>query len=131
MADKMLTCGWCKGAGYFPNKLTMVGSLSKVKKDCNVCNGKGSFPVFSDEDKSLFRMACIATWDAIGPDIIELTGKRRMPVSHMVEAVLDADYMDMYGTPHKFGHSSPEDLEARKVMINRMKQIRYSGKIAE
>jgi hypothetical protein len=37
------------------------------------------------------------TWDFIGPDILENSGKSTLPRAAVVEAVQDADYMLSYG----------------------------------
>ena len=122
---KDVVCRWCKGAGYFPNKLTMVGSASKVRKDCDVCKGKGSFPPFTEEDKNRFKTACLHTWGAIADDVMALAP--RMSLAAKVEVTLDADYMDMYGVPGGMAN----DFEKRKALTERNKQIRYSGPVAE
>lgn len=128
-ADKMRVCDWCKGAGHFPNKHTMVGSGMKKRTPCSHCQGKGEFPEFSYTDKLNFMSACNATWQAIGADCENLEGmdgkKHRMTKAEVVEVTLDADYMDMYGT----GYDTPFSQEARdkNPLIVRNRQIRYSN----
>jgi DnaJ-class molecular chaperone len=122
----MLRCDWCKGAGHFPNKYTLIGSGVKKKHNCSHCDGKGYFPPFTDQDKQDFKAACYATWSAIGGDAERCTieAGAKLTNAAVVEMTLDADYMDMYGMPYGL---KDKELEAHKM---RIRQIRYSGRLA-
>jgi DnaJ-class molecular chaperone len=118
----MRICDFCKGAGYFPNNLTIVGSAMKERKDCEDCEGKGNYPEFTKEEKQQFVQACGRTWDAIGADVeASVDPGERITKAARIEVTLDADRMDMYGTPYNLKG------DERKNFVKRMRQIRYSN----
>lgn len=51
----------------------------------------------TDEDFSRFDRACNATWQSIGSDCAELNGGKPFRRSEVIELVLDADRVRMYG----------------------------------
>lgn len=81
------------------------------------------FPAFTEEEKKQFITACGRTWDAIGSDVEDCARQcgEKLTKAGIVESVLDADRMDMYGIR--------DDLkgEDRKRFVLRMRQIRYSN----
>lgn len=107
----MLKCSWCKGTGR-----------GYSEKHCDICDGKGEYPSFSEEEKQDFVRACRRTYEAIGSDLEQCARDcgERLTKAAIVEGVLDADYMDSYGVPHDI------EKELRAAFIKRMKQIRYS-----
>lgn len=52
----------------------------------------------TEEEFQRFKRACRRTWQAIGGDI--LTDRESIPRSHVIEVVLDADYILTYGDFH-------------------------------
>lgn len=120
----MRKCDFCKGPGYFPNILTMIGSGLKKRKDCHVCEGKGEYPDFNEDDKKEFMASCQRTYQAIGDDLESSMEGQRLTKAIIVECVLDADRIQMYGAPYNIRG------EERKGYLIRMDQINHSN-IAE
>lgn len=63
----------------------------------------------NEEEFERFRRACNATWQAIGGDCSEANGGKSMPRSTVVELVLDADRIEMYGGDRATTRDAPND----------------------
>ena len=74
---------------------------------------------FTEDEVKRLHCAMQSTWDAIAYDILACNDGKDMPRSLVIEVVLDADYMEMYG-----GHR-PED----KALIQRFRQLDYKDMI--
>jgi hypothetical protein len=70
------------------------------------------------ELKQRFHRALQAAWQAIGSEVLECGGGSSMPRSDVVEVVLDADYIKMYGG------LAPADYDAwRELSYTQRKNI--------
>lgn len=68
--------------------------------------------------KYTIEQALNNTWQAIGHDILEATGGEAIPRADVVEVVLDANYLEMYG-----GLSADEVKAFRALSYNKQKAI--------
>lgn len=82
---------------------------------------------FTDAELQDIHRMMQSTWDTIAPDLLnsiaEEKGKHvykvNMPKSHVIEVVLDADYMEAYGA------WKPEGRE----LLKRFRQLEYKDMI--
>lgn len=73
-------------------------------------------PAIPAELAQSFRWALNTTWQAIGYDIIEANGGKAVPRKHMIECVLDCDYVQTYG------QMKPQELAAWKALSYEQRQ---------
>ncbi len=72
-------------------------------------------------DKQKLGYALQRTWEVIGGDILECGGGEAMPRSEVIEVVLDANYLEMYG-------DCKEDIkEFRKLSYD--EQEKFAGTV--
>jgi DnaJ-class molecular chaperone len=69
-------CSRCHGEGFH-----IIFYPRKKKRPCACCDGTGSFPEFTAEDKKNFQHACSSTWQSIAADIPDA---ENMPLTRAV-----------------------------------------------
>lgn len=74
---------------------------------------------FTEEDLKRVRGMMQSTWDYIGYDMLQVNEGKAMPKSHVIEVVLDADYMETSAA------RKPEDKE----LLKRFRQLEYKDQI--
>lgn len=63
------------------------------------------------------------TWGAVAPDMAANYGGKSIPKSHVVEVVLDADYLESYGS------RSGDKRASDKTLVERFRKLDYKDQI--
>jgi len=72
-------------------KLILVQTANGVKLEA-----PPPAPTFTKEETEAIQGAASATWSYIGYDMLEANEGKALPRSHVIEVVLDANYMDAH-----------------------------------